>query len=89
MLKRRTYQKPARQITLWLANGEPGSQIVYYTGPSLTAYREETVPQSDFDKACDLLWIAAENGRVHLLQKRLQDYRFDYIAVKSMGWRRR
>lgn len=74
----------------WLAGAEPGATLEYYRGhlghdrmPSTKVLPESLRRQL----ACVAARIrqAAEDGRVFLLQRRLGDHDFSYLAIKAAG----
>jgi len=77
----------------WLADAKPGDSLVYYRGhlghdrmPSTKALPE--VQRRDLCHAAARIRQAAEDGRVHLLQRRHGDNDFSYLAIKSAPRRR-
>jgi hypothetical protein len=72
----------------WLAMAMPGSATVYHRGHLGRDRCRSTTALSERDRQ-ELITlarqalIAAEDGRVHLLQRRHSDGDYSYIAVKS------
>jgi hypothetical protein len=64
-------------IINWRNQAEIGDEIVYHTG-YLANQRFR-----DVDKIAADAWRLAERGRVCLVQKKLGDGRYEYIAVAS------
>ena len=72
----------------WLANGDAGQRTVYYRGHLGRDRCRSTTALSERDRQALIALarqalLAAEDGRVHLLQRRHGDGDYSYIAVKS------
>jgi hypothetical protein len=72
----------------WLAMATPGSATVYHRGHLGRDRCRSTTALSERDRQELIMLarqalIAAEDGRVHLLQRRHSDGDYSYIAVKS------
>ena len=73
----------------WLAIATPGSASVYYRGHLGRDRCRSTTALSERDRQrlialARQALLAAEAGRVHLLQRRHGDGDYSYIAVKSL-----
>ena len=73
----------------WLAIATPGSASVYYRGHLGRDRSRSTTALSERDRQglialARQALLAAEAGRVHLLQRRHGDGDYSYIAVKSL-----
>ncbi len=72
----------------WLASAQPKSRIVYHVG-MLMADRQPQGRKSEAEKQARELgevarafMDASEKGRVRLVQRRLGDSQYEYIAVR-------
>jgi hypothetical protein len=71
----------------WLARAKPGEQIEYHLG-LLTWDRSPASGLAEGDrralgKIADVVFQAAEQGQVHLVQRRTGPFDFSYLAVKA------
>jgi hypothetical protein len=83
---------PVRRCTktefrAWLARAKPGEQLEYHRG-LLTWDRSPASGRADGDrralgKVADAAFKAAEEGRVHLVQRRRRPFDFSYLAIKA------
>jgi len=84
---------------LWLATARPGSSFVYHRG-MLAADRESVallpqyggyvhVAHEPFHTLGLTAWLAYEQGKVVLAQRRVSRDTFDYIAFKRKPRRRK
>jgi hypothetical protein len=74
------------EFKTWLADAKPGAVFVYHCGSVALAtnYKGEALPYAERQKLARLAhcaWIAAVQGRLHLLQRRLGENCFEYFAV--------
>jgi hypothetical protein len=83
---------PIRPLTAgrfwsWLARAEPGAALEYHrgllvvdrsSGSELSNEERRTVA-----RLADAALQAAEEGRVHLVQRRNGDFDFSYVAIKA------
>jgi len=72
----------------WLAKAMPGDTIVYYRGHLGRDRCRSTTALSEHDRQALIALarqtlFAAEDDRVHLLQRRHGDGDYSYIAVKA------
>jgi hypothetical protein len=84
---------PVRRCTktefrAWLARAKPGEQIEYHLG-LLTWDRSPASGLAEGDrralgKIADAVFQAAEQGQVHLVQRRRGPFEFSYLAIKSV-----
>lgn len=63
-------------------NARPGAKIVYYTGHLFGGDRKIGLHFMAVDNVSRAAWAAMEEGKVHLVQKRVKDGVFDYTAIK-------
>ena len=90
-MKRLETTMDPEQIIAWLRqhnqsrSGGGGSSIVYYEGPYLGRRREVSgdLYGTRFDTACGYLYSAAVFGRIHLVQKKVGDGWYQYIAMPN------
>jgi hypothetical protein len=75
-------------LTAWYRNSLRGTKVVYHTG-FLARDREakardaaEKEYYKELNAASNYMFKLAEEGRVALVQKRLEPNKFEYIAVK-------
>ena len=72
-------------LSAWLASAEPGATVQYHVGFLAADIASDT----QFDKRAKaeliavarLAWWAADNGLVHLVQRRLEPGRYAYLAI--------
>lgn len=79
-------------VSHWLVHGKPGSRIVYYTGflgPDLYVPRPSRGPEQSAIAGAWILYEAAKQRRVHLVQRRIAKGKFEYIAEKRPAERER
>ena len=84
---------PVRRCTktefrAWLARAKPGEQIEYHLG-LLTWDRSPASGLAEGDrralgKTADAVFQAAEQGQVHLVQRRNGPFDFSYLAIRSI-----
>ena len=88
---------PIRPLTVgrfwsWLARAEPGAVLEYHRG--LLIFDRSPASELAEDerrvvaRLADAAFQAAEEGRVHLVQRRNGDFDFSYLAVKAAPARR-
>lgn len=70
----------------WVAQAEPGAALVYHRGflvvdTDKQCSRLSPSSRTDLRKLADAAFEAAQQGLVHLVQRRLATERFAYIAV--------
>lgn len=70
----------------WLADAPAGDRFTYFIGFLALGIGAEGqwLPEAERKtslRTAQMAWIAAERGRVHLLQRRLGENRFEYFAV--------
>ena len=71
----------------WVAIAAIGNQLVYHEG-YLACDRAPEIPTAEsrrLHKVAQVIMNAAEDGRVHLVQRRLGEGRFAYIAVRAFN----
>ena len=71
----------------WLARAKPGEQLEYHRG-LLVRDRSPASELAERDrralgKVADAVFEAAEEGRVHLVQRRHGSFDFSYVAIKA------
>jgi hypothetical protein len=64
-----------------------GTSIVYYEGPSLAYVRFGHLQGTAFDSACSRLYAAAIRNRVHLVQRKITDNWYEYVAISVNPYR--
>jgi hypothetical protein len=77
----------ARLFHAWLERAQPGEMLVYHRGllahdrarSDLTETQRRRVA-----KTADAAFEAAEQGRVHLIQRRHGPFAFSYLAIKAL-----
>ena len=82
----------AAQFCDWLATATPGDRFEYHRGflcldRSASAHRLPERQRQQLNALADFAHTAAENQRVSLIQRRLGDDDYSYIAIKSGGKR--
>jgi hypothetical protein len=70
----------------WLANARPGDRCTYYEGFIAPGLDADGRPLAEAERKkvlqlAQLAWSAAAGGMVHLLQRRLGENRYVYIAT--------
>ena len=76
----------SRDFATWLETAQPGAMFVYHQGSLVLSTNADGVllPHAERQKLArlaQLAWSAAQQGRVHLLQRREGDACFTYLAV--------
>ena len=72
----------------WFGMAKPGESIVYYTGYLPTGRQPENNKRTGQKTLPDSSWVAAraldecEGGFLALTQRRLGNFRYEYIATK-------
>jgi hypothetical protein len=76
----------ARRFLAWLERGQPGEVLVYHRG--LLAHDRARSDLTETERRqvariADAAFAAAEEGRVHLVQRRHGPLDFSYLAVRT------
>lgn len=68
----------------WLRDAEIGAKLVYYIGhlAEIAHYRTGAVYATDVARLRDFFQKAADEGKVHLFQKRNAYNEYEYMAIK-------
>jgi hypothetical protein len=91
MARLRPVHRSVLNFRLWLSTAKPGSQFRYYEG-YLAADRvrvmtlngkEYYVPVDFIDTLAKEALAASDAGKVHLMQYKLGDMDYEYIAVRA------
>jgi hypothetical protein len=73
----------------WLGQPAAGQEIEYYRGHLVwdrgSASRLSGRQRQALSRIADTLFSAAEEGRVHLVQRRNGPFDFSYLAVRTAG----
>jgi hypothetical protein len=71
----------------WEKTARSGESVVYFQGYLAYARggEKKNPEQLKLSKMADRAYEAHDEGRVHLIQKRVSDYSWNYIAVKSIS----
>lgn len=65
-------------IKHWLVFSKPGDKLVYHTGLLVTDRVGRIIPD-----VAEYLRYLSDIGKVHLVQKKLKNGVYDYLAVKA------
>jgi len=70
----------------WIAQAQPGDRLEYHRGvlaldASVASNEPETSQRRQLNRLARRAWWAAQQGLVHLLQRRLGPDSFSYLAV--------
>jgi hypothetical protein len=93
MVFRRIEQMDADTILKFLGQHDQskqakhGSSITYYEGPSLAYVRFGHLQGTAFDSACSRLHSAAIRNRVHLVQRKISENWYEYVAISVNPYR--
>jgi hypothetical protein len=73
----------------WLSTASEGQVLVYHRGalaPARNLHGEALGEHArrNLGGVARCLWLAAQRGRVHLLQRRIADGHFEYLAVARL-----
>lgn len=79
----KTLETP-EQLNEWLTSAQPGSVCVYFTGLLMRerAFHDPALPVPNSLLLARKLWALYVAGRVTLIQKRLGDFHYHYMAQK-------
>lgn len=69
------------QFTTWLEHARRGDRFLYYTG--FLAIDTEHGHTSWVIPIANQAWRASEEGKVHLVQRKLKPYVYQYIAERA------
>lgn len=61
---------------------KPGAAIVYHTGHMFGGDRRNGLHFLAVDNVARAAWNAMEAGKIHLVQKRIRDGAYAYMAIK-------
>lgn len=67
------------EVQQWLDESSIGSKLEYHRGYLFTDRKKS----KQLDRTARVLLEAAEEGRVHLFQYRIDDYDYLYLAMKK------
>jgi hypothetical protein len=82
--------RPYREtLTVWAHRTPPGARKCYYTGYLFADRRKGNAAAAEACAIGDEAWALHKAGLVTLVQRRLGDAQYEYIAVRvSHRWRR-
>lgn len=74
--------QPVQEITKILSMPR-GSRLVYHVGfLTVDRFNEDNKNRAQHDEVADIAWNLHEAGKVALIQRRLGDRLYEYIAVR-------